>query len=66
MCSYYWNRHTLYCADGFFSLHFSGLTATSVVFVFLCSLIFFGDVSAKTLPTNMFNTVLWTPETFPV
>uniref|UniRef100_A0A8C4IMQ3 ATP binding cassette subfamily C member 4 (PEL blood group) n=1 Tax=Dicentrarchus labrax TaxID=13489 RepID=A0A8C4IMQ3_DICLA len=55
------------CADGFFfSVLLSGLTATSVVFGFLRSLLFFNVLvsSAQTLHNSMFNAILRTPVHF--
>uniref|UniRef100_A0A8C4INZ7 Multidrug resistance-associated protein 4 n=1 Tax=Dicentrarchus labrax TaxID=13489 RepID=A0A8C4INZ7_DICLA len=56
-----------HCADGFFfSVLLSGLTATSVVFGFLRSLLFFNVLvsSAQTLHNSMFNAILRTPVHF--
>uniref|UniRef100_A0A8D0CP65 Multidrug resistance-associated protein 4 n=1 Tax=Sander lucioperca TaxID=283035 RepID=A0A8D0CP65_SANLU len=55
------------CADGFFfSLLWSGLTATSVVFGFLRSLVFFNVLvsAAQTLHNSMFDAILRTPVHF--
>uniref|UniRef100_A0A8D3D745 Multidrug resistance-associated protein 4 n=1 Tax=Scophthalmus maximus TaxID=52904 RepID=A0A8D3D745_SCOMX len=70
ICSVFYNKVSiaLWCADVFFfyRLISSGLTATSVVFGFLRSLVFFNVLvsSSQTLHNRMFSAILRTPVRF--
>uniref|UniRef100_A0A8D3CW28 Multidrug resistance-associated protein 4 n=1 Tax=Scophthalmus maximus TaxID=52904 RepID=A0A8D3CW28_SCOMX len=69
ICSVFYNKViALWCADVFFfyRLISSGLTATSVVFGFLRSLVFFNVLvsSSQTLHNRMFSAILRTPVRF--